>query len=169
MIVGLPIVNDRKEMLKAFNQILDSAYRASGKIVRLAPYQFPRNKIRRGTVLQARKVVRARSAMLRGGLFAVGAKTGIGASLNVDTKQRVAADRFDRRLTESLTSRYLQRAHLLAENAARGEFPSMRNAAAAERWPRFDFRELNQMYKKHIRLLEEERIKLLWAKSRLKG
>lgn len=169
VVVGLPIVSDRREMLKAFNQILDSAYRSSEKPMRLAPYQFLQNKVRHGTVLQARKVVRARAAMLRSGLFEIGARTGISASRAVDIGQKIAADRFDRRLTESLTSRYLQRAHLLAENAARGEFPSMRNAAEVERWPRFDYRELNRMFKEHIRLLEGERSKLLRTKARLKG
>ena len=169
VIVGLPIVSDRREMLKAFKEILNSAYRSSEKIMRLAPYQFLQNKIRHGTVVQARKMVRARAAMLRSGLFEIGVRTGIAASRNVDIGRKVAADRFDRRLTESLTSRYLQRAHLLAENAARGEFPSMRNAVETEGWPRFDYREIHRMYKEHIRLLEAERSKLLRTKSRLKG
>ena len=167
MVVALPVHTDRKTMLKAFERLLDENYGTKQKPVGVAPYSIIRNKMRESTLKVALKVLRARAALPNERLFVIGNKTNIAPYHAItDLKQRIrGADSHSRMNMEILTSRHLHRAYLLAENAARGRFPTLDPLPNDPKRPQFDYKQLQLQFKEYLKWGEAEKKRL---KERLK-
>lgn len=162
MVVALPVHTDRKTMLKAFERLLDANYGSQQKPIGVAPYSVIRNKMREGTLKVALKVLRARAALPNERLFVIGNKTNIAPYHAVsDLKKRTRGEDSDKRkMMEILTSRHLHRAYLLAENAARGRFPSLDPLPDDPKRPQFDYKQLQLQFKEYLRWGEGEKTRL---------
>ena len=155
LLLAVPLHGDRKHILKQFTDILDKAYDPKQHQRGIAAYQVTRNKIRLQTLKDAMRVLRARAALPNKKLFEVGNRSKISAAYETDeTKPGFDYDR--KRLMEILTSRYLQRAYLVAEHAARGIFPSLDTLPDDKARPVFDYHQLQQQFKDYILWLEAE-------------
>lgn len=157
VIAALPVVNDRATMEKAIRVLLKAASDAFEQPTAIASYRLVRNKLRKQTVDNARKILRARAALPSARLYIVGNKTGVSRAHFAMEGVPRSADRHMRRLNEIMTSRQLHRAYLLAENAARGRFPSLDPLSPDPHRPKFDFKALNHEYKSYIRWLEQQK------------
>jgi len=155
LILAVPLHGDRKHILKQFTDFLDKAYDPKQHQRGIAAYQVTRNKIRLQTLKDAMRVLRARAALPNKKLFEVGNKSKISAAYETD-ESRPEFDYDRKRLMEILTSRYLQRAYLVAEHAARGIFPCLDSLPDDHANPAFDYHQLQQQFKDYIKWLESE-------------
>lgn len=162
MVVALPVHTDRKTMLKAFERLLDENYGTQQKPVGIAPYSILRNKMRESTLQMALKVLRARAALPNERLFVIGNKTNVSPSqLTSNEKMRTRGEDSDKRMKmEILTSRHLHRAYLLAENAARGRFPTLDALPDDPNRPNFDYKQLQNQFKEYLKWGETEKARL---------
>lgn len=168
VIAALPIVNDKATMQRMVRMLLKAASEAFEQPTAVAPFRLIRNKLRKQTVDNARKIVRARAALPSARLFVIGNRAKVSrAHLATEGVPR-SADRHMRRLNEIMTSRQLNRAYLLAENAARGKFPSLDPLAPDIRRPKFDFKVLNSEYKSYLRWLEQQKAETAKLLQRLR-
>ncbi len=172
MVVAFPVHTDRKTMLKAFERLLDESYGTQQKSVGVAPYSIIRNKMREQTLKVALKVLRARAALPNERLFVIGNKTNVSpAQLTSNERMRTRGEDSDKRKKmEILTSRHLHRAYLLAENAARGRFPTLDPLPDDPNRLQFDYKELQQQFKIYLKWGEAEKARLkAIAAKRVKG
>jgi hypothetical protein len=162
MVVALPVHTDRKTMLKAFEKLLDANYGSQQKPVGVAPYSIIRNKMRENTLMVALKVLRARAALPNERLFVIGHKTKVSPANEITDFDRRARGEYsnERKQMEILTSRHLHRAYLLAENAARGRFPSLDPLPDDPNRPPFDYKQLNAQFRAFLKWGELEKGKL---------
>jgi hypothetical protein len=127
VLVAVPLHGDQKALQRELSKLLDEATNTLGEDIPITPFQFERNKIRSLTLTTAMRVLRARAALPDKRLFVVGNRAKVSLS-NVTEEKATRKDRSiadARRSMEILTSRWLHRGYLLAENAARGRFPSL--------------------------------------------
>ena len=162
MVVALPVHTDRKTMLKAFERLLDKHYGSQQQPVGVAPYSIIRNKMRESTLKVALKVLRARAALPNERLFVIGNKTNVSpANATTDFSKRARGEESNKRKQmEILTSRHLHRAYLLAENAARGRFPSLDPLPDDPNRPPFDYKQLQAQFKAYLKWGEAEKRRL---------
>lgn len=168
MVIALPVHTDRKTMLKAFERLLDENYGSQQKPVGVAPYSIIRNKMRESTLKVALKVLRARAALPNERLFVIGNRTNVSpAQATTDLKQRTRGEDSDKRKKmEILTSRHLHRAYLLAENAARGRFPSLDPLPNDPHRPSFDYKQLQSQFKEYLKWGEAEKVRLVGLRKK---
>ena len=140
LIMALPIHPNRQVLLQAVNQLLSEIGVPEQPDPRIAAYRVLRNKIREATVRQAWKVLVERVAAPADTLWQIGNRARV-SELHITDEAASGDDpeiRDSRRVMAILTSRELQRAYLLAENAARGRFPSLDRLPDDPGRPRFD-------------------------------
>ncbi len=156
MVVALPVLGDRAALFRSLETMLNAAYGSARQPVGVAPFTIIRNKIRKSTVTMARQVLRARAARPKARLFVIGNLTNVSRAhwTNEEQPRREQGDK--RRIMEIMVSRHLHRAYLLAEHAARGQFPSLDPLPDDLHRPNFDFNELKQVYRRHIRWMNAE-------------
>jgi hypothetical protein len=176
LIAALPIHGDRKSMVRVFNKLLGPIYGTDKLPVRVVPYSLIHNKIREPTLLKALRVVRARAAAAATGekkkkrLFVIGNLLKVSARNATDERTSPVDAKVQRRHMEILTSRQLHNAYLLAENAARGRFPSFDPLPNDPARPKFDYAVMHREAKSRLRWMktELEKLKALQA-ARSKG
>ena len=124
--IALPLVGGRKELCDTIIKALDDLHVQSDEGETTRPLEILKNKIREHTVEMALRVVRMRAMHPDESLAAIGQMSGVSPEHEIDlTKEPADRDNESRRLMAILTSRFLNRALLLAENAALGQFPSL--------------------------------------------
>jgi len=162
MVAALPVHTDRKTMLKAFEKLLDEHYGTQQRSVGVAPYIVIRNKMREQTLKVALRVLRARAALPNERLFVIGNKVNVSpANATSNFSQRARGEDSDKRKQmEILTSRHLHRAYLLAENAARGRFPTLDPLSDDPNRPQFDYKQLQLQFKEYLKWGEAEKARL---------
>lgn len=162
IVVALPVHNDRKTMLKAFERLLDQAYGLLGQQEGIAPFSIQRNKMREHTLRMALKVLRARAALPNERLFIIGNRANVSpANMTGEQRSRIDGEgKGKRRQMEIMTIRHLNRAYVLAENAARGIFPSLAPLADDPNRPTFDFNLLRRQFKAYLQWGEVEQKRL---------
>lgn len=162
IVVALPVHNDRKTMLKAFERLLDQTYGLLGQQEGLAPFSVQRNKMREHTLRMALKVLRARAALPNERLFIIGNRANVSpANMTGEQRSRIDGEgKGKRRQMEIMTIRHLNRAYVLAENAARGLFPSLAPLAEDPHRPVFDYHLLKRQFKDYLRWGEAEKKRL---------
>lgn len=118
--------------------------------------------MREQTLKVALRVLRARAALPNERLFVIGNKTNVSpANATSNFSQRARGEDSDKRKQmEILTSRHLHRAYLLAENAARGRFPTLDPLSDAPNRPQFDYKQLQIQFKEYLKWGEAEKARL---------
>lgn len=162
MVVALPVHTDRKTMLKAFERLLDEAYGSVRQQAGVAAFAVQRNKMREHTLRMALRVLRARAALPNERLFVIGNRANVSpANVTGEQRRRVNAEDSDKRKQmEIMTIRHLNRAYVLAENAARGLFPSLAPLSSDTSRPLFDYKLLQRQFKDYLRWGEREKMRL---------
>ena len=164
LIAAIPLHTDTRFMLRELKALIDAVITDAGPDIRVAAFEFERNKIRENTLRTAMRVLRARAALPDKRLFVVGNRAKVSALHTTDEtlSRRDSGIADARRNMEILTSRWLHRAYLLAENAAQGKFPSLDPLPDDPRRPSFDAHLLQRRLKEQQSWMKREL-------SRLKG
>ena len=156
LVIALPLHADRKSMLQNLNKLLDQAYAEGDRSIAIARWEIIRNKMRKSMIDKARQVLRSRASYPDEPLVRIGERTKVSPKNAVDSHEKGKGAADAKRLLQILTSRHLNRAYLLAENAARGRFPSLDPLPADRGRPQFDYKVLNKELMAHGRWLMEE-------------
>ena len=157
LILAIPLHNDRKALLKEVASLIDQEYGKEREQKKIAPYHMTRNKIRQQTLIKAQEVVWGRAARPKAKLFVVGNITNVSPSNWSDPKlKRDKVEANKRETMEALTSRHLNRAYTLAENAARGKFPSLEPLPPDEARPKFNYKRIQMRLIAYMKYLREE-------------
>jgi hypothetical protein len=159
LVVAVPLHGDRRQIVKQFTEMLDKVYDAKEHKRGIAPYQVTRNKIRKSTLRNAMRVLLVKIELPKKPLFVVGNKSKLSPAYETDEHKKLRNDE-RRRLMEILTSRQLQRAYLLAENAARGIFPSIDKLPEDEARPAFDYVVLQRQFRNYMKWFEDKIAKM---------
>lgn len=167
LIIALPLHADRKSMLQNLNKLLDQAYAEGDRSIAIARWQIIRNKMRRSMIDKARQVLRSRASYPDEPLVSIGERTKVSPKNASESHGKGKGASDARRLLQILTSRHLNRAYLLAENAARGRFPSLDPLPKDNGRPQFDYKILSKEIMAHGRWLiaELERLKEIHARQ----
>jgi len=157
LVMAIPLQPNRKALLKQVSAMIDAAYGKEREQKGIAPYHMQRNKMREATLKMAMRVLRARAARPKDKLFVIGNLTNVSPSNWSDERlKRDLIEANKRENMEVLTSRHLHRAYLLAENAARGKFPSLEALPNDLARPHFDYQQLHRQFKLYIKWVETE-------------
>ena len=160
LVVAIPVESDKKQAMKAFSELWDELDRGNHPSKKVALFQLERNKMREQTLKHAMKMLRARAALPDKRLFVLGNRTKIAPHLWTDEDKPAGHNLTHRRTMEMLVSRHIKRAHLLAENAARGKFPSLDPLSDEPDCTRFDYLALPKQFERYIKWLDAERVRL---------
>lgn len=139
-LLAVPLKGSRKDILSQVNRILDEQWKLGTLLETTSPFKMQKNNIRRETVRMAIRVTHARAAFHDRPLYVAGKRAGI-KGYDVDEAVTRGYDD-DRRELSMITSRHLLRGYHLAEQAARGKFPSMDAPPTNANWPSIDYAEL---------------------------
>jgi hypothetical protein len=149
MIAAIPVGMPKAKVLRAVAALLDK-YTDEERHLHMEPKYRLLGKRQNGKALLAYiRVIHFRSAMWKQELWRVGVRSKISFSYSgsVDEKSKVqygGPGSYERIMLSIMTSRALLRGKLIAENAARGIFPSYASLPEAKD---FEF-ESNKLYKK---------------------
>jgi hypothetical protein len=152
LIVAIPMFGDRKKIMKRVGGLIAKAYDVK-KMSRpsAAHYQMISDKSREDTIRQAHRVLRARIGLPQEKLFEIGKH-----SIRSIYANAGEGDYDHRRLLEQQTSDYLLTAYRIAENAARGRFPSSNPLKPDKNRPQFNYVELRAQYWAYEKLIERK-------------
>ena len=157
LVLAIPLQNDRKALIKDVAKLIDEAYGKEREQSGIAPYHMIRNKVREQTLIKARQVVWGRAARPNAKLYVIGNITNVSPANWSDPKlKRDKVEGNKRENMEILTSRHLHRAYLLAENAARGKFPSLEPLPPDDARPKFNFVRIQRQLKSYMKYLQGE-------------
>lgn len=137
VLMAVPIHPNRSELLRAFSEAIDglaSTPQDNGP----AQIALLRNKVREETVRDCWRAAVRKIAAPDDPLREIGDALGV-------TGGHIGSEA-DARVVTIMTSRMLKRAYTLAENAARGQFPSFDPVSVVERGPAFEFHRLQELY-----------------------
>lgn len=143
LLLSLPLAGDRRSLLRQVEILLDQAFETTELPRSSAPFPLLRNKIRDKTVDRAIRAVHAQAEYPQETLFAVGGRAKLSPSY-------AASD--NREAMTQLVSRHLLRAFRLAENAARGIYPSLDTLPDEQSLPKFDFGRLQKQLRNYAQL-----------------
>ena len=121
VVIALPIHYNRVVMKYEFDRLLNESKLPLVEPREIYPYHLLNNKVRTDMMDAAYRTTLYRAEHKDKKLFEIGIEAGVSPPLN--TKKANYEDK--KRGVESMTSRLLRKAHRLAENAARGVFPSI--------------------------------------------
>lgn len=129
MVVAIPVNLTKAKILKKVGQLLD-AMDADQKRLKAAPpkYKLHGKKHDEGSLLRYLEVLKCRALNPKMPLWQIGVMTGLSQMYSArlaatsDAKDADLAD--DKNALKILTSRAISRGRMIAENAARGVFPS---------------------------------------------
>jgi hypothetical protein len=155
VVLAIPIEGDRRKILKRVGEMVDHFHNVKAHQASSAPYQVIRDKTRQATLVAAMRVLYLRAKLPDVPLFIIGNKSKLHRAYETDgNKKRNVDTRDKRRNMEIATSRHLHRAYLLAENAARGKFPSLDELPEDPNRPKFELVKLHKEYKAMIKWME---------------
>jgi len=127
------------------------------------------NKMRERTLVMAMRVLLARLSAPKAKLYQIGNGTKIAPHYWTDEKRRRSDDQdVQRRMMEIVTARQLNRAYLLAENAARGRLPSLDPLPPDPARPEFDYPTLRKRVWDYI-VWGRKRVETLKAQQANRG
>ena len=136
MLVALPIGLSRTKIMRELGKLL-SRYEKSERILTPAPakYSLVGQRQRKATLFRYLMVLWLRSAMHDRELWRVGVRARVSdtysSEIDVDAKPKAKEATYDRMMLSVMTSRAFHRSVLIAENAARGQFPTYAPCAHA--------------------------------------
>ena len=141
-VVAIPVSHDRKRVLRDVAGLIDREFGPEPKNAVLPPARLIDNKMRERTLETAMRVLFARCKTPWAKLYELGSWTKIApAYVTKRSARRRDDDAIDRKRErmEVVVSRHLHRAYLLAENAARGRFPTLDPLPDDPDRPKFDY------------------------------
>lgn len=155
IVAAIPLSGGRNAILRAFNQLLAQHLVPEDDRKRLPDFKFATNKIRKATVVAAGSLAVLRAANPKAKLYLLGNKLNVSKHVTPNQRSRVGLGG-DRRLMEIMTSRQLRRAYILAENAARGVFPSFKPLDEDPGRPKMNYEKLGKQISITIRTLDRQ-------------
>ena len=169
VILAVPLAGSAKGILRQIAARIGEVenLRASSDAT-VAKYRLSANKTREKTLADARRVFRARLALPKAQLWKLGNRVKLAAHYVTDGNAKATRDVGDsREMMAIIVSRQLRRAHLYAENAARGIFPSLAPTPSVP----FDVPSQRLWLRNYRKFLEAEvaRIKALQQQVRRSG
>jgi hypothetical protein len=151
VVVAIPVSGNRRRILSEVNALIERELPTTGQAAGQPAFILLNNRTRERTLLNAGKVLRAQIAAPSARLFQVGNGTRLFKQYWTDpARPRSAGQNEKRRLMEIEVSRHLLRAYWLAENAARGRFPSIAPLPDDPNRPRFNYTALNKQLWSYI-------------------
>lgn len=178
LVVALPATADRRKLLRELDEMLATAVPPEPTEARPHAMALEQNKIREATLQMALRVLRARASYPDEKLYQTGNRTKVSPALWTDPARARKDGQDDKRRTmEIMTSRQLWRAYVLAENAARGRFPSLEPLKDDPNRPEFDYAVLLKDYSRYVEwgwkriaeLKEERRLAAVRKAGRAEG
>ena len=152
VVLALPIYANRVVMTREFDRLLNESGIPLKEPKEIFPFRIIDNKIRSELMDNAYRVTLYRAANPEKKLLEIGMETGVSpAMFNENTKDW---DYEKRRDLENMTSRLIRKAYRLAENAARGRFPSLDSLPTAPGRTKFDYEALHKAHEIHRKFLE---------------
>ncbi|MDQ2092314.1 hypothetical protein [Marimonas arenosa] len=161
--VGLPEGKINRQIKKQLAKVKAERRKLIEPVVK---YPLVGQRHHRDALMRYLRMVWFRSAWHRRSLWRVGAHAKISTTyspvLDPNTDKISDADRYDREMLTIIASRALLRARMIAENAARGRFPTHEKCPHALE---FDFRELRQRIHRRNKWQDKEiaRLNRLYA------
>ncbi|WP_298559364.1 hypothetical protein [uncultured Aliiroseovarius sp.] len=148
LLVAIPIGLPKARIAKQINTMLDAYPKQAKQIAPPEPkYSLAGKRQNKEMLFRYMHVLLGRAAAPDLALWRVGARTKVSDTYSpeLDYMSEVVPneDQYDRMMLTILTSRALQRGRLIAENAARGVFPSY---AKCDHAVEFDYQELNKRF-----------------------
>lgn len=156
MIVSIPLGLTRVTALKQLKAILDAAEPISPSLP-ASPYELVNNKLQQKRLIRGLRLVYMKAARPKEEMWRAAARAKVSTvhrSLNPLAERKDTKEVEARRIVTIMASRLMHDTHLIAENAARGIFPSM---AAGASLP-YNYELLSKQLAKMRK--EEERLKL---------
>lgn len=151
LVVALPATTDRRKLLRDLDKMLAATVPPEPREARPHAMALEQAKIREFTLKMALRVLRARASYPSEKLYETGNRTKVSPALWTDPARARKDGQDDKRRTmEIMTSRHLWRAYVLAENAARGRFPSLEPLKEDPNRPEFDYAVLLKDYRQYL-------------------
>ena len=157
LMLSVPVQGDRRLALRKIAALLRIEFDKESVSPPRAAYAFLPRGVRERTLAKIKRVLLFRIGEYDLRIFEVGNKAKVAQSYWTDpSRPRSLGQEEKRRLMEITVSRDLRKALLVAENAARGAFPSDAKLPGVSHDLSFDYRALHEQFKKY----------LLWGKRR---
>jgi hypothetical protein len=151
IVIAIPVSGNRHRILNEVSALIERELPPASQAVCQPAFTLANNRVRERTLLNAGKVLRAQIAAPSARLFQVGNGTRLFKQYWTDpARPRSEGQSEKRRLMEIEVSRHLLRAYWLAENAARGRFPSIAPLPDDPNRPRFNYTALNKQLWSYI-------------------
>lgn len=152
--VGLPEAQINRQIKKQLARVKTERRKLIDPVVK---YPLVGQRHHKDALLRYLRMTWLRSAMYRKSLWRAGAQARVSFTYSpvLDPKmpEVSVADRYDREMLTIIASRALLRSRMIAENAARGRFPTHERCEAAME---FDFKELRQRIHRRNKWQERE-------------
>lgn len=148
LLLILPVHWNRMVMTYEFDRLLNQSGIPLKEPKEIYPFRLLANKIRADMIHNAHRVTLYRASNPNKTLLEIGMETGISPANNIDDRTKAWQYDKKRRNLESMTSRLLRKAYCLSENAARGEFPSLKPSPGTE--TTFDWNVLGKQFAEYL-------------------
>ena len=160
LVIAIPVSRDRRRVLREVAALIDREFGPEHQEQGVISAKLIDNKMRERTLVMAMRVLLARINAPKAKLYQVGNNTKIAPHYWTDETRRRSDDQDGkRRMMEIVTARQLKRAYLIAENAARGRFPSLDPLPADPGRPEFDYPILRKQLWDYV----------MWGRKRVEG
>lgn len=151
LLIALPLSGSKNQIIQSLTKIIEEQFDDRVSKHKVTNWRLVQNKIRENTLTIAMRVFVKRCEKPDAPLYVIGNKSRFSPHNITDSSTRNRAQIADlRRNMETLTSRHLHRAYLLAENAARGKFPSLDALPEDNNRPKFDYHRQRQYFINYI-------------------
>lgn len=153
LLVAIPVSRDRQRVLNEIKTLIEREFGPENQDTAGLTAKLVNNKMRESTLILAMRVLLARASVPNAKLYEVGNHTKVAPHYWTDTKIRRRDNETverRRRLMEIVTARHLQRAYLIAENAARGRFPCLDPLPDDPARPVFDYPQIGQQLREYV-------------------
>lgn len=161
LLVAIPMNAKRSTITKSIKALLDK-HLIKKPNPPIAKYMLSKERFHYKTLTTCLKVIWHRALTPKRALWRIGSELGISKehskAVNPDAKNQRAQDLYARQILEITTSRSFHYAHLIAENAARGIFPSKVDHGYAVD---FDKEEFHEILKRSSKWAVKEKARIL--------
>jgi hypothetical protein len=161
LLVAIPMNAKRSSITKSIKALLDK-HHIKKPNPPIAKYMLSKERFHYKTLTTCLKVIWHRALTPKRALWRIGSELGISKehskAVNPDARNQRAQDLYARQILEITTSRSFHYAHLIAENAARGIFPSKFDHGYAVD---FDKEEFHEILKRSSKWAVQEKARIL--------
>ena len=169
LLVAIPVSRDRQRVLNEIKALIEREFGPENQDTAGLTAKLINNKMRENTLILAMRVLLARASIPKAKLYQVGNHMKVAPHYWTDEQIRRRDDEAvekKRRMMEIVTARHLQRAYVIAENAARGRFPCLDPLPNDPARPEFNYSVIGKQLrddvewgKKRVAAVKEQREK----------